>query len=122
MHVKNAAEVNPLQTPHGEVVYELMGSAAGGSAAHSVAHIVIPAGRASRRHYHPTAEESYVVLSGRGRLEMDGETCALGAGDAVAITPPLVHQLFNAGEDDLVILAICVPPWTPDNSVYLDEA
>lgn len=120
MHIKNAKIVDPITTEHGEIIYELIGHAAGGTAAYSLAQITIPPGKASRKHYHPVAEESYLVLSGTGHLAVDGETILLGPADAVAILPDQVHQIFNAGETDLILAAICVPAWMPDNSVFLD--
>jgi mannose-6-phosphate isomerase-like protein (cupin superfamily) len=120
MHIKNAHDLPGFGSPHGEIVYELIGHAAGGSQAHSLAKIVIPPGKASRKHYHPVAEESYFILSGTARMEMAGEVSTLTAGDSVMIPPPQVHQIANAGTDDLVFLAVCVPAWTPDNSIYLD--
>jgi mannose-6-phosphate isomerase-like protein (cupin superfamily) len=53
-------------------------------------------------------------------MELDGETATLVSGDSVAILPDQVHRIRNASNQNLVILAICVPAWTPDNSVYLD--
>jgi len=120
-HVRSAAQVTPLESPHGEVVYELMGNAAGGAAAHSLAQIVIPPGKASRRHYHPVAEESYYILSGQGALDLDAERVTLRPGDAVVIPPGAVHQIHATGSADLVLLAVCVPAWAPDNSVYLED-
>ena len=35
MTARNAGDIEPLYTDHGEVVYELLGAAAGGSQAHS---------------------------------------------------------------------------------------
>lgn len=120
MHVKNAAGVTPLHSAHGETVYELLGAAAGGTQSHSLAQIVIAPGKASLKHYHPSAEESYYILSGKARMDMDGASIALGPGDSVVILPDHIHQIANAGDVDLVLLAICVPAWTPDNSVYVD--
>ncbi len=120
MHLKNAKTIEPLHSEHGEIVYELIGNAAGGTTAYSLAQVVIPPGKASLKHYHPVAEESYCILSGTGRLDMDGKTVMLGPGDTVAILPNHTHQIFNDGEDTLILLAVCVPAWTPDNSVYLD--
>ncbi|MBN2306289.1 MAG: cupin domain-containing protein [Anaerolineae bacterium] len=119
-HVKNAKNVTPLNSEHGEIVHELIGHAAGGSQAYSLAEIVIPPGKGSLKHYHPVAEESYYIRSGTARLDIDGDTIMLGPGDSVAILPNKIHQIFNAGETDMVLLAVCVPAWTPDNSVYLD--
>lgn len=120
MHIKNPQLVKPLESEHGEIVYEVIGNAAGGSQEYSLAQIVLPPGKASRKHYHPVAEESYYILSGTARMEVDGEAAALGVGDSVAVPPEKVHQIFNDGDENLIFLAICVPAWTPDNSVYLD--
>ncbi|HVO69295.1 MAG TPA: cupin domain-containing protein [Aggregatilineaceae bacterium] len=122
MRVQNARNVNPLEGKYGEVVYELLGAAAGGSRAHSLAQIVIPAGKASLKHYHPIAEESYYILSGTARMELDDEIAMLGPGDNVVILPNQVHQITNAGPGDVTLLAVCVPAWTPDNSVFLDHS
>ena len=73
MHIKNTDTVHAFASPHGEVVYELIGAKAGGSNRHSLAQITILPGKASRKHYHPEAEESYYILAGHGHLEMDGE-------------------------------------------------
>lgn len=122
MHIRNNDDVPAFASPHGEVVYELIGNKAGGSNAHSVAQIVIQPSKASRKHYHPTAEESYYILAGRGLVVMDGERREVNAGDAVMIPPKAVHQIFNngTGNELLVFLAVCVPAWTPDNSVFVD--
>lgn len=120
MHIHNVNHTRSHTSEHGEIVYELFGAAVGHGTAHSLAQIVIPPGKASRRHYHPEAEESYYILSGTAHLELDGERATLTRGDSVVISPPQVHQIRNAGSDDLVLLAVCVPAWTPDNSVFLD--
>ncbi len=120
MHIRHKDACTPLTSAHGEIVYELAGRAAGGAVGHSVAHIELPPGKASLKHYHPEAEESYYILSGVGRLELDGETVRLHPGQLVAIAPPGVHQIFNDGPEPLHFLAICAPAWTPDNSVYQD--
>jgi mannose-6-phosphate isomerase-like protein (cupin superfamily) len=120
MHIQNARSVTPLESAHGEVVYELIGAAVGGAQAHSLAQIMLPPGKTSRKHYHPAAEESYHILSGTARLEVDGQSVELVPGDSIAILPNQVHQIFNTGHDSLIFLAICVPAWTPDNSVYLN--
>lgn len=119
MHVQNAAHMNPFESAHGEVVYEYMGNAAGGTTQHSLAQIVLPPGKAALRHYHPIVEESYYVLSGEGYIVLDGEKRIVTAGDAIAIPVNAVHQIFNHSGENLVFLAICAPPWTPDCSVFV---
>jgi mannose-6-phosphate isomerase-like protein (cupin superfamily) len=119
--IQHKDDCTPLTSEHGEIVYELAGTAVGSSQQHSLAHIELPPGKASLKHYHPIAEESYYILNGTARLVIDGETFTMTPGQAVVITPEQVHQIFNDGPDVLHFLAVCAPAWTPDNSVYLDE-
>ncbi len=120
MHIRNIQDTPPLTSPHGEVIRELLGQAAGGGQQHSLAHITLPAGAASLKHYHPQAEESYFILSGQGRLMMEDQQRSLSPGDAVVIPVNAVHQIFNDTDDDLIFLAVCAPPWTPDCSVFVE--
>ena len=56
-------------------------------------------------HAHERDEEWLYFLSGRGRIEIDGEVHAVGPGDFVGFpTPSVAHQLTNTGDDDLVYL------------------
>lgn len=120
MHIRSIDITAPITAPTGEVIRELMGEAAGGAVAHSLAHITLPPGAGSARHYHPTAEESYYILGGHARVTLDGQTARLEPGAAVAIPAGCIHQIVNDGPDPLIFLAVCAPPWTPDCSVYLD--
>ncbi len=120
MEIHNAKHLAGFASEHGEIVFEFFGTAAGHSQAHSLAQIVIPPGKSSLKHYHPVAEESYYILCGTADLELDGETAALSPGDNVVIRAEQIHQIRNAGDVDLVFLAVCVPAWTPDNSVFVD--
>jgi mannose-6-phosphate isomerase-like protein (cupin superfamily) len=118
VHIRRKEDCKPLMSDHGEIVYELLGNAAGGSRQHSLAHIELPPGKASLPHHHPKAEESYYILSGVARLVVDGTTYRLDPGQAAVITPGMVHQIFNDGPTALHFLAVCAPAWTPTNSVY----
>jgi mannose-6-phosphate isomerase-like protein (cupin superfamily) len=112
-----------IETEHGEVIYELIGRTMGfGTASHSLAHVLIPAGKSSLRHYHPSAEESYYVARGEARIEIDDESAILSSGDAVIIPARRAHKIYNVGNEDLVILVICLPAWEPSNTVWLERA
>lgn len=120
MHIRNTDTTTPFQSSHGEIVREYMGLAAGGTQQHSLAHIILPPGTASLKHYHPAVEESYFILSGQGHMVIDGESRPVNPGDAVAVPVNVIHQIFNDSPADLMFLAVCAPPWTPDCSVFLD--
>ena len=58
--------------------------------------------------------ERYVILEGRGRVEV-GELPAqeVSAGDVVLIPPLCRQRIGNVGEQDLVFFAICTPRFRP---------
>jgi mannose-6-phosphate isomerase-like protein (cupin superfamily) len=88
---------------------------------HSVAQVDIAPGKASIRHFHPKATESYYVLKGSAKIEIGNETAVLKPGQIVLIPPPQPHEIFNIGSADLVFLVICVPAWEPTNTVWLED-
>lgn len=118
MRVTTKDEVGqPLLAPLGEVIYELVGSSPhmGGTTKHSLAHVVVPPGKLSPRHYHKVSEETYYILSGQARLVIDETEFTLSPGQSCLIMPGEVHQVFNDAPDDLAFLVVCAPPWTADD-------
>lgn len=113
----------PFENFTGERIYEMIGAPEelGGARYHSFGHAVIPPGCTSRPHYHPVAEETYYILSGRSRMLIDGKEYELSPGDAILIRQNETHQVINDSDSDLEFITVCAPAWTPDNSVYLDE-
>ena len=54
--------------------------------------------------------ERYVILQGRGRVEVgDLPPQDVGPGDVVLIPPSARQRIANSGKEDLVFLAICTP-------------
>jgi mannose-6-phosphate isomerase-like protein (cupin superfamily) len=111
---------DPILTPHGEIIYELIGRPDdhGGVLGHSVAQVVLPAGKASRPHHHQVSEETYYILSGQARMHLDERQFELLPGQAVLILPKQVHQIFNIGESNLEFLAICSPAWFQEDTFF----
>jgi mannose-6-phosphate isomerase-like protein (cupin superfamily) len=83
--------------------------------------VEIAPGCSSIRHYHPDTEETYLVKSGQGDLELGEANRRVGEGDLVFIPRGVVHKISNHGEAPLELCVICVPPWTPDCSVFLER-
>jgi mannose-6-phosphate isomerase-like protein (cupin superfamily) len=55
-------------------------------------------------HRHGRDEEVYVIVSGGGRVQLDGEVVDVGPWDAVRVAPATVRA-FAAGPDGLDLLA-----------------
>ncbi len=123
MHLKNSVDVPSFASPNGELITETIGHTAGGSVQHSIAQISLPPSKASRLHYHPQHEESYYILAGKGELQIGDEVQSVKVGDTVLIPSGMVHQIRNPAthRENLVFIAVCVPAWTVDCSVFLDE-
>jgi mannose-6-phosphate isomerase-like protein (cupin superfamily) len=95
-----AAEAGVSDSLEARFAHEDLGSERSG-----VSYQVVKAGqRQPFAHNHKEMEEIYVVISGTGRVKLDDEIEDVGPLDAVRIAPA-VTRAFEAGDDDLVLLA-----------------
>lgn len=59
-------------------------------------------------HSHKKNEEIYVVLSGKGKAVIDGETVALSEGDWIRVAPSAKRQFSAADDSDISFACIQV--------------
>jgi quercetin dioxygenase-like cupin family protein len=71
--------------------------------------VTMPPHQAHKFHRHPALEEIIYVISGTAEQWVDRDKRILGPGDAAHIPIDIVHGTYNAGETDLVFLAILSP-------------
>ncbi len=71
--------------------------------------VTMPPGKAHKFHRHPALEEIIYVVSGQAEQWVDREKRILGPGDSAHIPIDVVHGTYNAGQEDLVFLAILSP-------------
>ncbi|MGH7713433.1 MAG: cupin domain-containing protein [Gemmatimonadaceae bacterium] len=69
----------------------------------------MPPRRAHQFHKHPEMEEIIYVISGIAEQWVDRTQQRLRAGESAYIPPNVVHGTYNAGETELVFLAILSP-------------
>ncbi|MFZ1995354.1 MAG: cupin domain-containing protein [Solirubrobacteraceae bacterium] len=67
-------------------------------------------GQASTRHRHRNEHELYVVLSGTGRIRVDGELLTLTPLSALVVEPQSLRQVFNDTDADALWLVAGAPP------------
>lgn len=85
----------------------------------SIARARVAPGVTTRWHRLAGTAERYVVLEGRGRVEIgDVRPQEVGPGDVVLIPPLCRQRISNVGTADLVFLAVCTPRFRPE--VYED--
>ncbi|MFD2111769.1 cupin domain-containing protein [Thiorhodococcus fuscus] len=76
----------------------------------SIARARVVPGVTTRLHRLEGIVERYLMLSGRGRVEVEGlEPRLVGPGDLVVIPAGAGQRIANLGETDLVFYAICTP-------------
>lgn len=121
MFVRRKEDCDKIDANTGEIVYELVGCANGGTKKHSIAFVEILQGGCSKPHYHPKAEESYMILEGEGKLVINGVKRTVTAGDVVKIPVEAVHQIFNKKEKPLHFYCICAPAWTYEGFIPVDK-
>jgi mannose-6-phosphate isomerase-like protein (cupin superfamily) len=67
-----------------------------------------PGARSPWGHRHERQEELYVILSGGGTMNLDGELIDIGPWDAIRVAPGTMRA-FEAGPDGLELLAYGAP-------------
>jgi mannose-6-phosphate isomerase-like protein (cupin superfamily) len=68
--------------------------------------IVLPPGTEWFNHFHDEQDELYFVHKGLAAFDVDGDEFELGPGGACHVESTTPRRFWNAGEDELVILAI----------------
>ncbi len=112
MELRSLADVEPFTTKDGSTIRELHHTNA-----QSLAEAWLEPGQATQRHYHARTEEIYLLTSGGGVLEVDGESSDVRQGDAVLIPPGAWHELV-AGPEGARLLCMCVPPYSHDDTYF----
>ena len=76
----------------------------------SIARARVAPGVTTRWHRLRGISERYIILEGRGRMEV-GELppTEVGVGDVVLIPPLCRQRITNVGDSDLVFLCVCIP-------------
>jgi mannose-6-phosphate isomerase-like protein (cupin superfamily) len=71
---------------------------------------VVPPGSEIGRHEHSADnEELYIVITGRGRMQLDAQEFEVGPGHVIINRPGGTHGLRNIGDTDLRLVVIEVP-------------
>ena len=88
----------------------------------SIARARVAPGVTTRWHRVRDIAERYVILEGRGRMEVGGlPEQQVEVGDVVLIPPSCPQRIANIGTTDLVFLAICTPRFVPEAYEDIEE-
>jgi mannose-6-phosphate isomerase-like protein (cupin superfamily) len=121
MHAANIEDATSFITKDGSSIRELAGPVSLPTVNQSLAEATVPVGGATDEHYHRVTEELYAFTGGAGRVRVDGETRRVRAGDCVVLPPGTRHKLFNDGDEPLVLLCCCAPPYSDEDTVITER-
>lgn len=79
----------------------------------------VACGPRTPRHVHPYAEMNY-ILSGQGRVEVDGTEYPIAAGSAFFLPAGVPHCVENTGTGFLRLLGVFRPAGSPDRAVTVE--
>jgi quercetin dioxygenase-like cupin family protein len=93
----------------GERVVTLVGTGDGRGDRLAAELRVRPGGAVAGEHRHPTLTERFRVVSGTLEASLDGEPRTLQTGADVTIPPGMVHDWWNAGDEEARVLVEVTP-------------
>jgi len=98
----------------GSVVWMLLTSETVGSKNMDLGILRLEGNNKTKPNIHPSSEEMFYVLSGRGRIIVENESADIEPGLAIYIPPNVVHIFENTGTETMVFLLMHAPPETKE--------
>ena len=87
----------------------------------SVARARVEPGITTAWHCLQGIDERYLIISGRGRVEVgDLPATPVGPGDVVRIPAGMRQRITNTGEEQLIFYAMCTPRFQPRAYISLE--
>ena len=120
MNIINRDNVKPFITKDSSEIREILAPRNSIIQRQSLAEARLLPGLSTEEHYHPQTEEIYYILTGSGRMVIDGESRDVKKHDGIAIPPGARHKITNTGTDDLIFLCCCVPAYEDDDTVVTE--
>lgn len=82
-----------------------------GSESVAMGHLYLPVGAGQESaETHANSEEIYYCAKGRGKLLLDNQEYELEPGTAAYVGRNVLHQVFNTGDEELLMLWFESPP------------
>ena len=87
----------------------------------SISRARVKPGVTTAWHILTNTSERYIIISGKGSVELDyDDPINVAEGDVVRIPPGIPQRITNIGKDDLIFYCICSPRFQDKNYVSLE--
>lgn len=118
--VKKHHDVKEFFTTEGCHILEVANDAADNEV--SIARARVESGVATKWHLVRDTIERYLIISGKGRVEVEGlAPTDIREGDVVRIPAGTPQRITNTGKTDLIFYCICSPRFRVENYEELNE-
>lgn len=114
MIVQNLEKQTPFTTKDSSTIRSILDRANAPVQNQSLAEASLPQGAATQPHFHKLSEELYFILEGAGEMTVDGETRAVGPGDAILIPPGARHTVCALSA--MRFLCCCAPAYAHEDT------
>ncbi len=117
VEIVNRGDSAPFVTKDGSEIRSILDRTNSSAVNQSLAEATLPPGASTALHVHPHTEEMYYILRGAGRMTIEAEQREVGPGDGILIPPGTRHTIQNVGQDALMFLCCCAPPYSHEDTV-----
>jgi len=82
----------------------------------SIALATVKPGKKTLRHVHESSDEFYYITKGVGVIQLNARRKPIEENMLIYIPAKTKHTVTNTGTQDLLILCICSPPYTHEDT------
>lgn len=109
-----------IPVPGGKLIEEYLGRVRTGQSSLSLAHMVAPPGWGEPAQT-PEFDEITIMIRGRMRIEIEGETVELAAGSAFFVERGAMVRYSNPFDAESEYWAVCIPAFSPELAHRVSE-
>ena len=118
--VVHEQDVAPLDLPGRQLRWLVTADSVGAEHCSMCVIEVQPGETVKPAHSHPNGEEAIFIISGSGRVMIDGKVEAVKAGCAVLFPQGKVHMLQNSGTELMKVACFFAPPSSLETYKFFD--
>ena len=119
--VIDEAAVEELDLPGRKLRWVVTGENTGSQYCTMAVISVAPGHKVRPAHSHPDGEEVIYILSGHGRVMVNGEIAPVKTGNAVLFPRGEIHMLQNLSDIEMKVACFFAPPAGLENYKFFDD-